>query len=699
MKNTMQKIASLVLTGALIISCLPPVTSATSFSDVDITNLGTEVFEAIMFVADNGIMSGTGPSQFSPNMVMPRAQIVQLLFNMEGQPTHSKDGTLLSDVSIPFVDVPANAWYYNAVRWAYKEGVVNGTSSTTFSPEMTVNTEQTVTILYRYETNICDRIFSVSSLINTHGDYANISSYARTPMNWALTYAIIQPVSATTYLYPQLNMLRKTMALYICRLEKNAVGFQDNNKRLGFTNYTSTRELSQNAYNVLTSIIYSRYSSNEAQDIINDLSQKMTDSGGNCSGISFANYFDAIGRIDFNWATAGNAYPTMNSITSKSIGNVRYGISLYQLLMNVAADFRTDFSNPTEAALTQIKTNIEKHGPVLFNYFWKNANNDTVGHALIVTKIVKVNSSQYKLTTIDPNNIDNVSVKTFSLTSSGMYYGSLQLTTIGYFSATDVNEIAFLDIDGRYNNHSLSGTTRATAQGTFFVGKDYPAQRDNDAGNSSEVETSSESNFDNKMIVTVPAQDFTLKTDSGKTLSYCDNELSGSISVLSNKLIENGDEVAFLRLILGIDETLEFISNSKDTDITVTSNTINSRVSTKGAGSIRISANETVVTGDNAEYAVLTSTGLSHNRFVCISGTIQNTLTIQNVDNTLSVANSAGKNEISFFGSYMQQSNPVVFYPTASYSVLGYDSEDSSFAVEFANGQDIQAELVYSKSP
>ena len=105
----------------LFIACIPSA-YAMSYSDVDRARLGVEAFEAIMYVTDNGIMSGVGNSMFSPSSSVTRAQIVQILYNMAGNPSVSG--------SNPFNDVSLTAWYRPAVQWAYSNGIAN-----TFSPD------------------------------------------------------------------------------------------------------------------------------------------------------------------------------------------------------------------------------------------------------------------------------------------------------------------------------------------------------------------------------------------------------------------------------------------------------------------------------------------------------------------------------------------------------------------------------------
>lgn len=97
--------------------------------------------DAVAWAVEQGITSGTSATTFSPDMSCTRAQIVTFLWRANGSPK--------ADGANPFTDVSADAYYYDAVLWAVKEGITSGTSATTFAPDMTVTRSQTVTFLYR----------------------------------------------------------------------------------------------------------------------------------------------------------------------------------------------------------------------------------------------------------------------------------------------------------------------------------------------------------------------------------------------------------------------------------------------------------------------------------------------------------------------------------------------------------------------
>lgn len=96
---------------------------------------------AVAWAVENEITNGTSETTFSPDASCTRAQMVTFLWRANGSPKVSG--------SNPFVDVPANEYYYDAVQWAVQKGITKGTSATTFDPNATVTRGQTVTFLWR----------------------------------------------------------------------------------------------------------------------------------------------------------------------------------------------------------------------------------------------------------------------------------------------------------------------------------------------------------------------------------------------------------------------------------------------------------------------------------------------------------------------------------------------------------------------
>ena len=102
---------------------------------------GAYYYDAVLWAAENGITGGVDDTHFAPDASCTRAQMVTFLWRAAGSPKVSG--------SNPFSDVSADAYYYDAVLWAVKNGITSGTSATTFAPDAAVTRGQTVTFLYR----------------------------------------------------------------------------------------------------------------------------------------------------------------------------------------------------------------------------------------------------------------------------------------------------------------------------------------------------------------------------------------------------------------------------------------------------------------------------------------------------------------------------------------------------------------------
>ncbi|MBR0130238.1 MAG: S8 family serine peptidase [Firmicutes bacterium] len=116
--------------------------------DVEITTpfldvpAGAEYSEAVDLVRQQGIMEGVGGGMFAPERILSRGMIVTMLWRLEGCPE--------ADFEMTFDDVPEGAWYYDAVKWAASEGIVEGYSPLHFRPENKLILDHTRLILERW---------------------------------------------------------------------------------------------------------------------------------------------------------------------------------------------------------------------------------------------------------------------------------------------------------------------------------------------------------------------------------------------------------------------------------------------------------------------------------------------------------------------------------------------------------------------
>ena len=177
-------------------------------------NEGDWFYDAVAYAYENGIMDGVGGNRFAPNSATTRAQLVTILYRLEGQPAVSGD--------LPFTDVEAGTWYTNAVVWAAQNGIVNGVGDDTFAPGNDLTREQLVTILYRYaEAKGYD--VSASADLAGYPDGEAIQAYAREAMAWAVAENIIQGMEDDT-LKPAGNASRAQIATILMRFCEGVAG-------------------------------------------------------------------------------------------------------------------------------------------------------------------------------------------------------------------------------------------------------------------------------------------------------------------------------------------------------------------------------------------------------------------------------------------------------------------------------------------
>ena len=172
----------------------------------DVTE-GDWFYDAVRYAYENGLMDGVGDNLFAPNSDTTRAQLVTILYRLEGQPAPSGDSG--------FSDVAAGTWYTDAVAWAAANGIVNGVSETEFAPGKDITREQLATILFRYaEAKGYD--VSARADLSAYPDADQIQSYAAESVAWAVAEGLIQGFEDNT-LRPAGNATRAQIATILMR--------------------------------------------------------------------------------------------------------------------------------------------------------------------------------------------------------------------------------------------------------------------------------------------------------------------------------------------------------------------------------------------------------------------------------------------------------------------------------------------------
>ena len=177
--------------------------------------------EGLDYCIYHGYIAGTSASTVSPNGVCTRAQLVSILYRVQGEPTTVK-GYELSKLRAPFDDVPRGQWYTDAIWWAKLMGVVSGTSATTFAPEGEITREQLAVILYNYTKQFTPGSLTATGSLAGFPDAASVSSWARTEMAWAVGNGLISGTGSgsVAYLTPQGSATRAQVAAILMRFEQ-----------------------------------------------------------------------------------------------------------------------------------------------------------------------------------------------------------------------------------------------------------------------------------------------------------------------------------------------------------------------------------------------------------------------------------------------------------------------------------------------
>ena len=146
---------------------------------------GDWFFEPVLWAVGSGVTTGTDATHFTPYQLCSRAQLVTLLWRAAGCPAPKADCTM-------FFDIDPEAYYMDALSWAYYEDIVQGLEPHTFGPDASLTREQLAAFLYRYAQSQGEYYDPDFKLDFT--DAASVSSWAEEPMSWCVQEGIITGV-------------------------------------------------------------------------------------------------------------------------------------------------------------------------------------------------------------------------------------------------------------------------------------------------------------------------------------------------------------------------------------------------------------------------------------------------------------------------------------------------------------------------
>lgn len=166
---------------------------------------GAWYYDAVRYVYENGVMNGMSRTVFSPDTNLTRAQMVQILYNLEGRPAVSGGS---------FSDVAADAWYAPAVAWAKQTGVVLGYDESTFGPDDTLTRAQAAAILMRYAQY--QGLDTSSRAALAFPDRGDVPAWASDAMQWCVSEGLLQGAD-TGALLPNGTATRAQIATIMTR--------------------------------------------------------------------------------------------------------------------------------------------------------------------------------------------------------------------------------------------------------------------------------------------------------------------------------------------------------------------------------------------------------------------------------------------------------------------------------------------------
>ena len=183
------------------------------FADV---NAGDWFYRDVLFSYEKGLMSGMDAAAFAPYANTTRAQIAVIFYRMEGSPAVEGENS--------FTDVvrgSGTAWFYDAVTWAQKNGIMGGYGNSSFAPNDPITREQLAAIFYRYAQYKGYDTTQGGMAIREFDDYESISDYAMGAMAWAVNTGLVKGDS--NLLYPKGTATRAEIAALFHRFAENGM--------------------------------------------------------------------------------------------------------------------------------------------------------------------------------------------------------------------------------------------------------------------------------------------------------------------------------------------------------------------------------------------------------------------------------------------------------------------------------------------
>ncbi len=454
-----------LLASALLATAAIPA-EATAFSDVSGSNA---YLDAINYVSDNNLMVGTTSTQFSPGTGLTRAMIVSILYRKAGSPAVTTNST-------PFTDVPATAYYRKAVIWATNQGIVAGTTATTFSPNQNVTREQASCFFQRFSKKTTTTVTKSGSYTG-YADSGSVSNFAKESVGWAIANGLLETPS--NKIRPTSHMTRGEAAFALTAFGTNVERILSGKDHFKFrnvsSNFSSTYYMTNNHYTKAKNRVWLKYYTTESKNVYNNAIKELdywrnSSWKGHCFGMCATSILDKYGKIAFN-ENYGTGTTSISQIGAKPGTEQESALTYYHLaqhydnLCGISHDAWT--TNTSQEFNNTVKKLQFAKGPALLSYISVNET-DEVHHAVIVNSCTwNSTGDRYYWKVYDPN---TAQTSQWTITIKDGYYhlpdGTHFLTLHALANYTEngkeineLNKFNYLDIDGYQNLKNYSSGT------------------------------------------------------------------------------------------------------------------------------------------------------------------------------------------------------------------------------------------------
>lgn len=204
---------SLCLAGTVLFGTVTTPALALSVDKLTDVSKNDWFYPYVQYVAEKEYMVGVAENTFAPNMQVTRAMFVTTLAAL--------DGAAVSTAQTPFTDVSADAWYANAVKWAYANGIVAGISPTEFGPNAVISREQMCVMMsafLRYRADKDNKLYKTTQEEKAFPDALSISSWAQSAVKNCQMWGLVAG-DENGYMNPQKAATRAEAAVVLKQLD------------------------------------------------------------------------------------------------------------------------------------------------------------------------------------------------------------------------------------------------------------------------------------------------------------------------------------------------------------------------------------------------------------------------------------------------------------------------------------------------